>query len=245
MLKLVSVNIEQDKHHDKVIAFLDVEKPDVVCFQEIFKKDIPLYEKVLDMKSFFVPLFLFMSQETKNYELMGIAIFAKEMTNTSFEYYVNESEKFEKTGEIQDPYTERESKHRAVMWVAVLDEEGFEYKVSNTHFTWTPEGLSTKYQVEDATKLKSILENKLKDFVLVGDMNAPRGRETFSMFASVYKDNIPAEYDSSLDPVLHRVPTLRYMVDALFTTPEYGAENVRLVEGVSDHKAVVGDIYRV
>ena len=35
---------------------------------------------------------------------------------------------------------------------------------------------------------------------------------------------------------------LLVMVDGLFSTPEYTVTDVRLVEGVSDHKAVVGYI---
>lgn len=34
------------------------------------------------------------------------------------------------------------------------------------------------------------------------------------------------------------------MVDGLFTTSDYKASNVRLVDGVSDHMAIVADIYK-
>ena len=41
---------------------------------------------------------------------------------------------------------------------------------------------------------------------------------------------------------LHRYKGVQCMVDVLFTTPSYKASNVKLVDGLSDHMAVVADI---
>ena len=69
--------------------------------------------------------------------------------------------------------------------------------------------------------------------------------EAFDRIARKYKDNIPKKYKTSLDQNLHRVKGLQYMVDGLFTTPGYKASNVKLVDGVSDHVAIVADIEKV
>lgn len=245
MLKLVSVNIEQELHADTVAAFLKKEMPDVVCMQEVYKEDFYMYEKLLGMKGHYVPHFNFPSQKTGEYKLLGIAIFAKEFLATDFEYFIDPNGVIINFTLASDPYKEKHPGNRAIMWADVKDDEGNVYRIANTHFTWTPEGLALPYQIEDAGKAIKILEEKVKDFVFVGDMNAPRGRETFAMFAEKWKDNIPEAYDSSIDPVIHRAKGLKYVVDVLFTTPKYKAENVRLIEGVSDHKAVVAEIYRV
>jgi hypothetical protein len=73
-------------------------------------------------------------------------------------------------------------------------------------------------------------------------MNAPRGKESFSRLAKKYKDNIPPEYKTSIDQNLHKVKGIQFMVDGLFTTPSYKASDVKLVDGVSDHMAVVAEI---
>jgi hypothetical protein len=86
------------------------------------------------------------------------------------------------------------------------------------------------------------------EFVLGGDFNAPRGGEMFSVLSSAYTDNIPLQYKTSLDLTLHRAARERgpqlgdKMVDGLFSTPAYSVSDVRLVDGVSDHMAVVATI---
>ena len=40
-LKLISINIEMDRHLDLIQSFLKKEKPDVVCLQEVLKSDFP------------------------------------------------------------------------------------------------------------------------------------------------------------------------------------------------------------
>ena len=66
-MKLISLNIEGDKHlDDKILPFFDKEKPDVLCLQEVFAKDIQkicqrtglekyfdgLFEPVIELKEF-------------------------------------------------------------------------------------------------------------------------------------------------------------------------------------------------
>ena len=83
-----------------------------------------------------------------------------------------------------------------------------------------------------------------KEIVFCGDFNAPRGGEVFSTLATVFTDNIPSSVTTTMDNALHRVgDKLRpLVVDGLFTRG-YKASNVRVVCGVSDHCAVVGEIY--
>jgi hypothetical protein len=44
---------------------------------------------------------------------------------------------------------------------------------------------------------------------------------------------------------LHRVKGIMFMVDGLFTTSKYNATNVKLVDGVSDHMAIVANIEKI
>jgi endonuclease/exonuclease/phosphatase family metal-dependent hydrolase len=121
------------------------------------------------------------------------------------------------------------------------------YRIATTHFTWSEKGRATDTQREHLHSLLSALETE-KELVLCGDFNMPRGGELFSTLAERYKDTIPPEYVTSIDVSLHRnrlddpEELSQKMVDGLFTTPEYLAQNVRLVSGLSDHMAITATI---
>jgi endonuclease/exonuclease/phosphatase family metal-dependent hydrolase len=243
MIKLVSINIQADMNHETVLPFLLKENADVVCIQEIYIHDLEMYEKVLGMKSFFKPMDMresFKHKDGNTTLLFGPAIFTANDAQFSYQYIYGDETHIPVFLAKNESMTERSLVSNIVLiWGDITIPHDATYRISTTHFTWTPEGLPTPYQIEDAKILIQTLDEKLKDFVLVGDLNAPRGMETFGMLAKKYTDNIPPEYDSSLDPKLHRVAGLKHMVDGLFSTKEYNVSNVQLIEGVSDHKAVI------
>jgi endonuclease/exonuclease/phosphatase family metal-dependent hydrolase len=78
--------------------------------------------------------------------------------------------------------------------------------------------------------------------VLTGDFNAPRGGPIFSELAKVWNDQIPATAKTSIDPQLHRAGSLQLMVDGLFTTSDFHAEDVALHTGLSDHQGITARI---
>ncbi|MFA6520520.1 MAG: endonuclease/exonuclease/phosphatase family protein [Candidatus Paceibacterota bacterium] len=246
MLKLISLNIERDKHLETTLPFFQKEKPDVICLQEVFEDMLPIYEKALIMKSFFKPMCYYrISNSGKDeWKVLGVAILTNFKTVGSYQYIIGDDKNIPKFMRAEKAKTERNNTNILLMWADISDSTGKVYRIASTHFTWTPDGQTTAYQKEDASKITAILDEQLKEFVLVGDLNAPRGGETFGIFAAKYKDNIPQEYDSSIDPKLHRAPGLVFMVDGLFSTPKYLAKDVRLIEGISDHKAVVAYIDR-
>jgi len=41
MVKLIQLNIEGSRHLARVVPFLENEKPDIVCLQELNEKDVP------------------------------------------------------------------------------------------------------------------------------------------------------------------------------------------------------------
>jgi exonuclease III len=247
MIKLISINIQGDMNHDRVIPFLLQQKSDVICLQEFFKEDLEKYEKALNMKSFFKPMFYRDSLVRKDgieNKILGVAIFSNYETVFNFSYIFGD-DKNTPVFVKKDSVDERNIANTVLIWGEFKIKDSTYYKISTTHFTLTPYGESTIYQKQDASILIETLEDKLKDFILVGDLNAPRGMETFSMLASKFKDNIPLHYDSSIDPNLHRAKGLKLMVDGLFSTPEYIVSNVCFVEGISDHKAIVANITKI
>lgn len=252
-LSLVSVNIEGPKHLEKVSAFLQKQKPDVVCLQELLEPDIPRFEDMLGIPCSYAP----MLQVPENDRLsnggksamMGIGFFSRTPVRGVRTHYYHRGP--HETEIFNDWSVEtKRSTQSCVFLVGDIEHEEAQFRIGTTHFTWTPDGQADDYQREDIDKLLEIL-TKESPLVFCGDFNAPRGGEIFSRLASTYKDNIPASYATSLDISIHRNGKIdaerlsRYMVEGLFSTPEYQVKNAKLSFGVSDHAAITADIERV
>ncbi|OGG73112.1 hypothetical protein A3A38_04865 [Candidatus Kaiserbacteria bacterium RIFCSPLOWO2_01_FULL_53_17] len=237
-IKLISVNVERANHLDRVLPFLARESPHVVCIQEICEPDVPRFAKTLGAAQHaFVP----MTREFAEggHHIIGLGIFSQlPLENVQTHYYHTISESLPDSSHYEP--TTYNNPHRLVLSSEVTHED-VRYRFATTHFTWSLHGQATDLQRTSMQRLLHILDG-LKDFILCGDFNAPRGGEIFDTFAARYTDNIPREYTTSIDGTLHRAGSLPYMVDGLFTTPEYRATDVRLVSGVSDHCAIVATI---
>ncbi len=246
-MKIISVNIELDKHYDTVLPFLKKENPDVICLQELIEADFEVFKKELGLDGVYKPTDYIYSpvyDGPKNVR-HGQGIFAKKILSSTYEYYVGSETNINRS--FEEYFSGEEGRENHVLLSAqVADSSGKEFTIATTHFTLTHHGEATPHQLENLEKLFGALE-KLPEFALVGDFNAPRGNKTFDMLAQKYKDNIPAHYTTSIDMSMHRNKHNKFenMVDGLFTTPGYIAKNVRLQDRVSDHMAIVADIEKV
>lgn len=237
--KIVSINIERDKHYDAVLSFLQREQPDVVCMQEIYSGEAERYQYELGMKGMFASMTLHASKYVEGaLHVEGVAIFSRyPVSSVNVSLYAG-YKKYVPT------YIEKDARtYNHVLLSCDVHKDGEVYTIATTHFTWTLEGQPDVFQRKNLLSLLRALK-KFPDVVLCGDFNAPRGREIFDKLAKKYKDNIPVEITSTIDPFLHRAPHLQYVVDGLFSTPKYVVNNVRAETGISDHKAIVGMIHQ-
>lgn len=138
--------------------------------------------------------------------------------------------------------------HRSVVWVEVKDESDRSARFATVHHTMTPDGVENDTQVVHTKKLLSMLA-EMPPMVLLGDFNIPRGyNANYDRFlAAGYRDAIPEHYTCSLDP-MHRawdavLEIQKYMVDYIWLPSGCEAHNVTLVPNLSDHRAVVGEVY--
>lgn len=239
-MKLVSLNIERSKHLALVLPFLEHEQADAVCLLEVMAYDVPQLEVVLGPVSIFTPTTIHEAESRP--APFGQAIFSRlEITQAKEVFYWGGKQQLP-TLDFSTAETKHTTEYHAVSYVDVTSgDESF--RIAATHFTWTPHGEADDLQRKDLAAMLHVLEG-MGEFVLTGDFNAPRGGEIFSALAEKYKDNIPSEYQSSLDLTLHRAAPLNLMVDGLFTTPAYSASSVRLQLGLSDHAAVIATIAR-
>ena len=251
MIRLVSLNIEFNRHLDTVSAFLAKELPDVACIQEIYEEHLTLFASALHGASVsFAPI----TRHTEDVShVLGTAIFSRlPIADEGVHYYKGTPSSIPDM-DSRDPRTFNNKNLQILRRDVVKD--GATFRIGTTHFSWTPDGMANERQRTDIIAMLNVLA-PLGDIILTGDFNAPRGGEIWSEIAARYKDNIPLHYKTSIDPNLHRAGSVKlvadahaagvpgHMVDGLFTTPHYNAENVRLVSGASDHMAVVADIHK-
>lgn len=252
-LKLISLNIEGDRHLPQVTEFLKREKGDVVCLQEVLKDNIPDLVVQTGYGVNFVPMVRIIKPTiwAKNTRgEVGVAILTKEkISKYEARYYFG--------GKGKVPIfniNDFSNIWRVLLWVEI-EKENKKYVIANTHFTWTSKGESTPEQFRDLVNLSKVL-SKIDNCVLCGDFNAPRGArlhlararsfggqgEIWGKLAEKYKDNIPLAIKTTIDPDLHRDGALQLVVDGLFSTEKYKISDVKVVGGISDHKAMVGNI---
>ena len=141
---------------------------------------------------------------------------------------------------IREPNDERR-----VLVLTELMHQGRLYRIATTHFTWSPEGRMTELQTSDFARLQRVL-SEYPDYVLCGDFNAPRGGGLFTKFVRELDltDHLPPHVTTTLDGRFHRAGALERVVDTVFATPEYRVENVRVLEGLSDHKGILATVER-
>jgi endonuclease/exonuclease/phosphatase family metal-dependent hydrolase len=236
-IKIISINIEGSKHLAEVEDFLISENPDIVCIQELFQIDLDRFQEKTGWRGSFSPM-----TDVKNetiYKiatngLWGLGIFSKWSFSEIENYFYRGEEDF--VPEFVNPY----SPNRLIM-KTIINKEGFDFPVANTHFTWSVGGKITDDQRHNFAKMKKIL-SEFDPLILCGDFNTPRGSELYDDLSKTYQDALPPEVDTTIDPVLHYAGGLKLVVDGIFVSDAFEIISGRTESGVSDHKAVVVEL---
>lgn len=242
MPKLISLNIERSKHLERNIPFFQKEQPGILCLQEAFEADLDHIGEELAM-----PYRIWLKDTLTDGErngsgkegYSGPAIFSRTpLLDSGSEYYYMPEGGISLEGNTK---IVRQTNAQGLVW-CVTSIAGQEYFVLNTHFVCTKNGVFNEEQKRDFQELKNILD-RFGVHILTGDLNSPRGYGNWEQFVEYYgQDNIPADVVSTIDPELHRVKNLELVVDGIFAKAPYVVRDVRLVPGLSDHKAIVAQI---
>lgn len=231
MIRLFSLNMGQGKIPE-VVHFLKKSKSDVICLQEVWQADFEGVQKGLGMGGLFVP----MSQKDFRPDPTGIGISAGQ-------WNVADIRQFCYAGYYSVlPLHTKDDMRTTNWWFLYYHIRGC--TIGNIHFIWTPNGKPDELQRKALKPLLGFLEG-IPEIVVCGDLNAPRGGEIFSIFAGRYKDNVPLEYQTSLDPSHKGYNTVwgkKCMTDGVFSTSGYKVKNVVLHSGFSDHCAITAEI---
>lgn len=236
-LKLVSVNIEGQKHLKEIRRFLRAEKPDVVAMMEVFEdtlsslaEDYPYVE--------FAPGYL---ADQNGSELIAGRRKWGEVLMSRYPLEKVQKIYLGNYGVNHLP-VRGEDTHAPVLIVAEIIVHQEKYRVGTVHGTWTARGSVTERQQKEMGKMIQVLRGQ--EIVVAGDFNVSRGNEIYRQLSTCYRDNVPTNVETTIDPKLHyankeQAGRLRLVVDYVWSTPRYRVKNVRVVSGVSDHCALV------
>ena len=239
-LKLITLNIETNKHYDTVLSFLNRENPDVICLQEVPES----FADSLNERGFqtsFAPMCI----KDLGGELHNIGVMiASQLPFTTLSNYYHGSA----SGIVLFDNENHPDTTSFVYLLADIIVDGDVYRIATTHAPDTKNGKEDDFQILAMNKALKLLDHE-NPHVFCGDLNMPRGYNSiYKNFTEKYQDCIPQMYKSSLDKNKHRLGNKKdlnqpifdiFMVDYIFTQVPYKASDVRLEFGVSDHAAVV------
>lgn len=251
MKKLLTVNIEGDKHLARLAPFIAEENPDIVCLQEAFREDM---EELLgtEYQIEFLPMCL-KERVGGSLAQWGVAVATRAPAQHVIReyYYQPTTTLIPYDGHSID--TKRKTIWQGLVGVKV-DDGGKSLMIFTTHFTWTPNGASNQYQANDMHGLLSFLSTQ-EPHILCGDFNIPRKQNAlYPILASHYTDHVPQEYGTSMYLPLHRTKddlvqgpqVASFMVDYILSTPNtYTISPADMRGNVSDHYALVSTIEKI
>lgn len=233
-MRIVSLNIEQNHHLDRVVNFVQQSQPDIVMFQEVFELDLPYLQTALQMEGTFCPLSCLDSDA--QVRTLGLATLSKwPLTKSQSLFYRGSADRLP-TMTIKQP----EKMARALLITEVANEKS-SICLANTHFTWSPNATPNTNQHHDLEILLNHM-SQYSECILAGDFNSPRGKVIFDTLSHHYQDNIPSNITSTIDGNLHVAGHLDIVVDGFFTTPYYQVNKIKVVNGISDHCAILAEV---
>jgi endonuclease/exonuclease/phosphatase family metal-dependent hydrolase len=248
MIKLVSVNIEGDRHLERVRPFLAEENPDIICLQEAFRDDV---QELIgsEYQTEFLPMSL-KERSDGSLSVWGVSLATRSSAWRVVREYYHQPTTTLVPSDERSVETKRMSMWQGVIGVTI-EAGGVDYTLFTTHFTWTPNGVSNQYQSVDMERLLSFLGEQ-GPHVLCGDFNIPRKQNSlYPLLHAHYTDHVPEEYETSMYIPLHLVrdnpkaaaDVGSYMVDYILSTPgTYRVRDVALRGNVSDHCALIAHI---
>lgn len=236
-LKLGCLNIEKNKHLERVFPALLERDFDAICLQEVPEDAASRLATILNASLFYVPMAWRFDPGVQVERAFGLALFVRKDANI-----IAYDELMYHTASSTDlPFPSNR-----MLQYAAIEKDGVCYFVGNTHFAWTPNGGATDAQHEELSKMFELMDEKVRNgIVLCGDFNAPRGGPIWEKLSLRFRDNIPSQVITTLDQEYHRASPIFYVVDGMFTSAHYEARDVEVVGGISDHMLIAGNVVRV
>ena len=254
-IKLIHLNIERNKHLKAVSQLIESQKPDVMCMCEIAEVDANFFSNKFGYKMVYSPI---LNSDRGTY---GSTILSKmqiiESSNIRYDDKTSDALPFVKfDGGISNGNRpkDRFSYHNSVLTATISNERGGMVTISTTHFPVTDHSTpGHEDHVFDETndvrevnhtkiffdRFMSIIKNLPYPLVFTADLNNPRGEYIYDALAHTLIDLTPSDIKSTLDPEMHHLKNIDLVVDTIMVSPDIQVDTVNVVDGVSDHKALI------
>jgi endonuclease/exonuclease/phosphatase family metal-dependent hydrolase len=246
-VRLLQLNIEGYKHYSRWRPLIDMLEPDVICLQEIYGPTVARLESELAGRGysshFSASSFL---KDSRQLEWGTPGLWGHSIFTTG---KILSTEEFVYTGIENIPYIDWDDPKvgnspavlmRMPLLVAKIEFGGERFTLASTHFTWSANGENSVEQEHHMSLMLPHLE-KQSDLIFCGDLNIPRGTPLYDRLALRFSSWLPKDVRSTLDPALHRAGYLDRAVDHLFTSRNIVCDGVKVIEGMSDHKAIFAE----
>lgn len=232
-------NLPPSWRFDRILDFIYHQAPEVVLLQEVYEGSLERIGNALGGRMVFSRYCnLSLTDRAEEAEGWGVAIGSRLRLFDVKEHY------YDRTPISPEKIVlNNGSEHAHSLLLASLRIGSERFNFGTTHFTWHNRARPSDEQLEDFEKL-AVLLDRTPDVVLTGDFNSPRGHMIFDSLAERYRDNIPADIETTNDTGVRPEATWRLVIDGFFTSRHYRAENVRMVQGLSDHKGILGEVQK-
>lgn len=235
-MKIIQLNVEKDKHREGVRSLIEKFDPDVLCLEEvIFDPSLPSFEDRFGASGVFVPVLL-----DDFGRKQGTAIVSKHgLKDVEIKYYWKDKEEL-----LKDIHREINGEFHYALIKATITCGGVDYKVAVTHFPVSYPGTRvSEFQMTCFENLKPMIDS-CDDIIFCADLNSARGLPIYDYFAGILNDNVPKDVTTTIDGALHRAGHIYLVVDSIFTSNHYDVSDISLIDGVSDHLALLANIVK-
>ena len=166
MLKLISVNMEGEKHFPHILSLIKSENPSIICLQECPES----FQKYLQDLGFRTD-FLAMRHHVQNdVEYTEGLVFASNLPFASIHKYYYQPDYALPSQPVPTP---DQLMHHGYIYASLEHNEEL-YHFANTHIMCTADGMPNEHQTQGVKKLLSLLQSE-KPHLICGDFNIPRG----------------------------------------------------------------------
>ncbi|MFA6430533.1 MAG: hypothetical protein WC229_01415 [Candidatus Paceibacterota bacterium] len=257
-IKIAHLNIERDKHLELVHNFFDLHKPDVFCLCEIIESNAINFAKEFGYNFVYSPLI------NTEKGTQGSAIFSKvPILASSILRYDDQDGSvlpfvtFDSINKDKNRPKAMFTYHYAILTAEIENDKKEKVIVSTTHFPVADHStpglddhvLDEMSDIREINKSRiffdrflSIIKTLPRPLIFTADMNNSRGEYIYDTLAHELLDLTPSGIVSTIDSKIHRCRDLSLVVDTVMVSSEINVGEVKIFDGVSDHKALVAEL---
>jgi endonuclease/exonuclease/phosphatase (EEP) superfamily protein YafD len=258
-MKILHLNIERDKHLDKLVRLIERETPDVICLEEAI--DIDIEKIAARFKYYFVHAPL-VELHTGGFE--GSVIMSKFIILDIRRQHYGDNKTVAPRININKAGINHGNRPKdglmylfTLLSIKIKDDTGQVWNVATTHcpaVEHTTPGLidHTFDEMKDVQKvvqdglylerLTEMVRHLPTPLIFTADLNASRGEYAYNVLAHELVDIVPRKIDSTIDPKQHQPIDFKSVIDTIMVSNEIELKRIQVLEGVSNHKALLAEL---